>query len=198
MWDPATGKPRPREEWDNPSTLANPDNVLLESYRGKDAMTRKYGPAVLGTPEEQAAARAAAAAPVPEGEPLTHEDVIAPRPGSRRARELEAIAAAAQAPASADDLPVLNTRAINPDFGKEMPAPPPVVAPNPTGQGFERDHEQVIETIKQLGPKAQHGDAAATAELTVLAEREWARPSGPRTPIMKRLAAFGIKRPETA
>lgn len=71
---------------------------------------------------------------------------------------------------------------------------PGQVAPSVPTAVLDRypDIQATIDAVRELGPKAQQGDAAATAELTALAETELARPDGGRPPVTKRLAAYGF------
>lgn len=170
------GSRKPREEWDKTETLANPDNIDLNTFKGKDAAKRKYGPAVTD-PSPDAVA----------GEALT--------PAERAAAAI----AAAHAPAiSTDSLPAIPAGKINPKLGERpleagVPAVAPPLAVRPP---LADDIPDLKDRIRELGRAAQDGEAAATAQLTKIAEAEYGREGGPRTPIQKLLNAYGIGRPQ--
>lgn len=97
-----------------------------------------------------------------------------------------------------EDLPEIPTGKINPAAFDRIPNRPAVQAETATGQGIPDDMPGLIDQIKAFGPKAQGGDPAATAELNRIATDEYNRGDGGRMPIVKRLSAYGIKRPEAA
>lgn len=98
-----------------------------------------------------------------------------------------------------DQLPEVERPKLSTQFqGEELRDPEPETLPQPSGPAFEQyeDYDRVLGTLKEMGKRAQEGDSAATAELNRIAEYEYGRSDGGRTPIKKRLAAYGVGRPE--
>ena len=154
--------------WRDPKTgkIANPRNIDLGVYKGKDAAKLKYGPAV-GAPGND-----------PES-PRVRGHRVKGGPSEVTEEPLEEVK------------PVLGT-AFRERLEQEEPEPP---APSVPATEDAEAYEALIQQVREYGRRAQQGDAEATAELNKLAETEYARES-PRMPIVKRLAAFGIKRPK--
>jgi len=181
--------------WRDPDTgeIANPRNIDLTVYRGKDAKRLKYGPALQDPPEEEAAppadplARAAQieANALARAEAKRSGTAIAPASPPTGAPDVEAPAE------DAEELPIVGKGALGP----LLHTPAAQEASTPQGPAFDDDYHKVVDRIREHGPRAQRGDAPATAAMNRIAEEEYSRESGPRTPVVKRLAAYGFGRP---
>jgi hypothetical protein len=138
----------------------------------------KYGPALQDAEEES----------TPET-----PDPIVPADVRETVRRLQA-AEVAREVEDDDDLPV-----IAPKLGKAFTEPEELrqaeVPPPPVPETLPHTYGALVEEIRRLGPLAQRGEAAATARLNEVAEDEYNRSDGGRLPIKKRLAAYGIGRP---
>lgn len=171
IWD-EKGKLRPPQE----RKIANPRNLMLDTYQGKDAAKLKYGPAVLNNPDDEVeeidkAAVSAAAGQV--GAQAALEGV--------KTEELTEVR------------PSLGTAFQQKEPLQEPPAPD---LPAADGPPFDDDYEVVRADIKKLGGKAKQGDPAATSELNKIAETEYDREDGGRLPIKRLLASYGVGRPQ--
>jgi len=159
---------------DNPGKIANPGNVDLATFAGKDARALKFGPALQDNEPE---------APAPVKDP--------------EAVKQRALAKAAQVNPAAARVLDGDAKKLGRAFQEELPTPEPTPLPTPGVQpGFAAEHRELVAIITEHGPKARKGDPQATATLNRIAEDEYSREDGGRTPIVKRLAAYGIKRPE--
>jgi len=145
----------------------------------------KYGPALQDNDEVPQAPEK------PVDDPIVPQDV---REAVQRLQEAEMEREFKALAPDDDDLPVVTPK-LGKAFGHdeleqaELP-PPPIPDTLPATYG------ELVEEIRRLGPLAQRGEAAATARLNELAEEEYDRQDGGRVPIKKRLAAYGIGRPD--
>jgi hypothetical protein len=162
------GSVKPREEWDNPSTLANPGNIQMDTQAPSDVGKRKYGPAVTDeVPDEHGTDKAQAS-------------IAAAHVGTEKAKEM-----------MEEELPEV-TPVLGTTFREDPPPPPPTVQ----GPAFEEGYNELIGRIQTLGRKANSGDSDATAELNALAEQEYSREDGGRRSIKARLNSYGVGRPD--
>ncbi len=216
---PKRGQVRPRDEWEqDATTIVNPDNIQRDAANlPKDVIKRTLGTLLTHglsvaelaelSPEDRERAKElcdlGARFAVKEGVLVVEDDVVLHKPvlveeatppelearlaeqEQRKAaleRELE------QLPEVPMGIPAIGTSPVLRETTE--PAPPPVT-PSP----FPDDVNKLRERIAEFGFRKKHGDVEAISSLEQIAVQEYSRDGGARPNIIRRLSAYGIKKP---